>query len=125
MEKQFNKVKEFNKAFNQETPFEPTNLQATEINLRYKLQLEELNEYKEAAFNGDIVETLDALVDQMYILIGTILKHGLQDKFEEAFDLVHQNNMNKLGADGKPIYREDGKIIKPEGFTPVDLNQLF
>ena len=125
MEKQFNKVKEFNKAFNQETPIKPTNLQANEINLRYKLQLEELKEYKEASLNGDIVETLDALVDQMYILIGTILKHGLQDKFEEAFDLVHQNNMNKLSVDGKPIYRADGKIIKPEGFIPVDLNQLF
>jgi predicted HAD superfamily Cof-like phosphohydrolase len=125
MEKQFNQVKEFNDAFNQETPFKATNLQEDEINLRYKLQLEELNEYKEAAFNGDIVETLDALVDQMYILIGTVLKHGLEDKFEQAFDLIHQNNMNKLGPDGKPIYRADGKIIKPEGFVAVDLNSIF
>ena len=125
MKKQFNQVKEFNKAFNQEIPGEITNISVEDSTLRYKLQLEELEEYKQASRKGDLVEVLDALVDQMYILIGTVLKHGLEDKFEEAFDLIHQNNMNKLGPDGKPIYRADGKIIKPEGFVAVDLNSIF
>jgi predicted HAD superfamily Cof-like phosphohydrolase len=65
------------------------------------------------------VEVADALGDQLYIIYGTILKHGLQNKIEEVFKEIHRSNMSKLGADGKPIYREDGKILKgPEYFKP-------
>lgn len=80
--------------------------------LRYKLMREENEEYLEAAQNGDIVEIADALGDMLYILCGTILKHGLADKMEDVFREIQKSNMSKLDENGKPIYREDGKVLK-------------
>ena len=73
---------------------------------------EENSEYLEAAKNGDIVEVADALGDQLYILCGTILKHGLQYKIAEVFNEIQRSNMSKLDINGMPIYREDGKVLK-------------
>ena len=87
--------------------------------LRYNLIKEENEEYLDACKKGDLVEIADALGDQLYILFGTILKHGLQHKIEEVFDEIQRSNMSKLGEDGKPIYREDGKVMKgPNYFKP-------
>jgi predicted HAD superfamily Cof-like phosphohydrolase len=87
--------------------------------LRFNLMKEENEEYLEAVQNNDIVEVADALGDMLYILCGTILEHGLQHKIEEVFDEIQRSNMSKLGADGKPIYREDGKVMKgPNYFKP-------
>ena len=87
--------------------------------LRYNLMKEENEEYLEAVQNNDIVEVADALGDMLYILCGTILEHGLQHKIEEVFDEIQRSNMSKLGEDGKPIYREDGKVMKgPNYFKP-------
>ena len=80
---------------------------------------EENEEYLEAASNNDIVEVADALGDMLYILCGTIIEHGMQHKIEEVFEEIQRSNMSKLGADGKPIYREDGKVLKgPSYFKP-------
>ena len=73
---------------------------------------EENEEYLEAAKNNDIVEIADALGDQLYILCGTILRHGLQDKIIEVFEEIQRSNMSKLDENGNPIYREDGKVLK-------------
>lgn len=87
--------------------------------LRYDLLNEENQEYLEAVQNNDIVEIADALGDMLYILYGTILAHGLQDKMEAVFEEIHRSNMSKLDANGKPIYREDGKVLKgPNYFRP-------
>ena len=87
--------------------------------LRYNLMAEENNEYFEAAKNGDLIEVADALGDMLYILCGTILEHGMQHKIEEVFEEIQRSNMSKLGADGNPIYREDGKVLKgPNYFKP-------
>ena len=87
--------------------------------LRFNLMKEENEEYLEAVQNNDIVEIADALGDMLYILRGTILEHGLQHKIEEVFDEIQRSNMSKLGEDGKPIYREDGKVMKgPNYFKP-------
>ena len=87
--------------------------------LRFNLMDEENKEYLEAANNGDLIEVSDALGDMLYILCGTIIEHGLQDKIEAVFDEIQRSNMSKLGADGKPIYREDGKVLKgPHYFKP-------
>ncbi len=87
--------------------------------LRFELMKEENEEYKEAVENNDIIEIADALGDMLYILCGTILEHGLQHKIEEVFDEIQRSNMSKLGEDGKPIYREDGKVMKgPNYFKP-------
>ena len=125
MNKQLEQVKEFHQKFQQAMSDEPTLLSLKESRLRYKLGEEEVTEYLDAAVDEDLVEVLDALADQMYILCGTILKHGLQEMIIPAFDLVHRNNMAKLGPDGNPIFREDGKIMKPEGFEKVELSTLF
>ena len=87
--------------------------------LRYELMREENEEYLEAANNNDLVEVADALGDMLYILCGTIIEHGMQYKIEEVFNEIQRSNMSKLGADGKPIYREDGKVLKgPNYFKP-------
>ena len=125
MEKQLEQVKEFHEKFLQDMNSTPELLSIEESRLRYALMKEENQEYLEAAKDEDIIEVLDACADQLYILCGTILKHGLQDMIVPAFNLVHANNMAKLGLDGKPIFREDGKIIKPEGFEKVELKTLF
>jgi predicted HAD superfamily Cof-like phosphohydrolase len=87
--------------------------------LRFELMKEENEEYLEAVQNNDIVEIADALGDMLYILCGTILEHGLLHKIEAVFDEIQRSNMSKLGEDGKPIYREDGKVMKgPNYFKP-------
>ena len=87
--------------------------------LRFELMKEENEEYLEAVQNNDLVEVADALGDMLYILCGTIISHGLQDKIEAVFDEIQRSNMSKLDANGKPIYREDGKVMKgPDYFKP-------
>ena len=94
------------------------------IELRIKLLTEEVQEYAEAARAGDLVEVLDALADIGYILAGTIINHGMQTIYDDAFNEVHRSNMAKL-VDGKVIRREDGKVLKPEGWTPPQLAQFL
>ena len=80
---------------------------------------EENEEYLEAANKNDIIEVADALGDMLYILCGTIIEHGMQHKIDEIFNEIQSSNMSKLGADGNPIYREDGKVLKgPNYFKP-------
>jgi predicted HAD superfamily Cof-like phosphohydrolase len=89
--------------------------------LRYTLMREENEEYLEAANRGDLVEVADALGDMLYILCGTILKHGLQHKIEAVFEEIQRSNMSKLDANGQPIYREDGKVLKSERYFKPDI----
>jgi predicted HAD superfamily Cof-like phosphohydrolase len=80
---------------------------------------EENEEYYEAAQSNDLVEVADALGDMLYILCGTIIEHGMQHKIESVFDEIQRSNMSKLGSDGSPIYRADGKVMKgPNYFKP-------
>ena len=86
---------------------------------------EENNEYLEAAEAGDLVEVADALGDQLYILCGTILSHGMQDVIEDVFREIQASNMSKLGGNGLPILREDGKVMKgPDYFRP-DISSIL
>ena len=93
--------------------------------LRYNLIKEENEEYLEACKNGDIIEIADALGDQLYILFGTILKHGLQHKIEEVYDEIHRSNMSKLDENGNPIFREDGKILKSNLYFKPDIGKIL
>ena len=115
---------EFNDAF--EIPkLESPGLSSKEmIELRIKLLREEVEEYAEAALSGDLVEVLDALADIGYILAGTIINHGMQNIYDDAFDEVHRSNMAKL-VDGKVLRRDDGKVMKPEGWQPPQLAQFL
>lgn len=120
MQKQINAVKEFHTAFKiGHSDIPVANLGDAKNILRFNLMKEENEEYLEAVQNNDLVEIADALGDMLYILCGTIIEHGLQDKIEAVFDEIQRSNMSKLGADGNPIYREDGKVMKgPSYFKP-------
>ena len=120
MQKQLNAVKEFHTAFKIGYSQSPTSDLGENKNLlRYNLMKEENEEYLEAVQNNDLVEIADALGDMLYILCGTIIEHGLQEKIEAVFDEIQRSNMSKLGENGQPIYREDGKVMKgPNYFKP-------
>ena len=75
--------------------------------------------------NHDIVEIADALTDMLYVLLGTFIAHGLQDIAEELFAEVHRSNMSKLDEQGKPIFREDGKVLKSDQFSDPDLRSII
>ena len=126
MKKIIKHVEDFHDAFGIANNYSPTTiLSEEEIMLRYNLMKEENEEYLEAAKNKDIVEIADALGDQLYILCGTILKHGLQDKIEEVFEEIQRSNMSKLDENGKPIFREDGKILKSDRFFKPDIKNVI
>jgi len=119
-------VKSFHEAFAlgvKESPTAELNLQKNL--LRYKLMREENEEYLDAANNKDLVEVADALGDMLYILCGTIIEHGMQYKIEEVFNEIQKSNMSKLGADGQPIYREDGKVLKGPNYFRPDLKSIL
>ena len=126
MKKQIEQVRRFHDAFGIKNNYSPhALLESDVIDLRHRLMHEENEEYLEACKNGDLVEIADALGDMMYILCGTILSHGLQDKMEDIFEEIQRSNMSKLGDDGKPIYREDGKILKGPNYFKPNLSKFI
>lgn len=126
---------EFQKAFNCPVNYKPTLIDKERAKLRYDLGKEELDEYIEAVMDEDIVGVLDALVDQAYILFGSVLESGLQDVFMEAFEEVHRSNMSKLDDNGKPIINgENGvydesrpmqKVLKSKNYYSPNLKQFL
>tara|TARA_B110000285_G_scaffold225771_1_gene284485 strand:+ start:356 stop:748 length:393 start_codon:yes stop_codon:yes gene_type:complete len=119
-------VEIFHNAFKIGNNYAPTaELSSNDIELRHRLMAEENEEYLEAAKEGDLVEVADALGDMLYILCGTILKHGMQDKIEEVFNEIQRSNMSKLDKDGQPIYREDGKVMKSDQYFKPDLKSIL
>lgn len=121
-----NMVKEFHESFNIRNENEPkAAIGEKDYLLRYKLMREENEEYLEAAEKGDLVEIADACGDMLYILCGTLLKHGLQHKIEEVFEEIQKSNMSKLDANGNPIYREDGKVLKSELYFKPNIKTIL
>ena len=120
MKNKIKSVHEFHSAFGLGIKNTPTASIGDAKNLlRFNLMKEENEEYLEAAENNDLVEVADALGDMLYILCGTIIEHGMQDKIEAVFNEIQRSNMSKLGGDGKPVFREDGKVLKgPNYFKP-------
>jgi len=119
-------VHEFHTAFGLGIKNAPVaNLGEAKNLLRYKLMREENEEYLEAANENNLVEVADALGDMLYILCGTIIEHGMQHKIEEVFNEIQQSNMSKLGADGKPIYREDGKVLKGPNYFKPNIQEIL
>ena len=126
MQNKISAVKKFHKYFKIGYLEEPTaNLGKDKNNLRYNLMAEENSEYLEAANNGDLVEVADALGDMLYILCGTIIEHGMQNKIEEVFDEIQRSNMSKLDENGKPIYRKDGKVLKGPNYFKPNISKIL
>jgi len=118
-------VAEFHEVFEIGNADKPNLLNSEQFELRHRLMLEENEEYLEACRNENLVEIADALGDQLYILFGTILKHGLQHKIDEVFQEIHRSNMSKLDAEGRPIFREDGKILKSPLYFKPNISKIL
>ena len=135
MKQQIKDLETFQKSFNSVYNTEPTLLKEEDWKLRYKLSLEELEEYKEACEQGDIVEIFDAILDRLFLAFGDAVCHGLQDKLIEGFNEVVASNMSKLDDNGKPIIngengvldesRPKGKILKSKNFFSPNLKQFL
>ena len=126
MKKRLAAVHEFHTAFGLGINNRPiADLGEAKNRLRYNLMKEENEEYLEAANSNDLTEVADALGDMLYILCGTIIEHGMQHKIEEVFTEIQRSNMSKLGADGKPIYREDGKVLKGPAYFKPNIKEIL
>jgi predicted HAD superfamily Cof-like phosphohydrolase len=119
----FEKVGDFMEAFGQDVLYEPTipgfNLSA----LRLDLITEEVQELQDALANRNMLEIADALTDILYVVYGA--GHAFGIDLDDCFNEVHRSNMTKLGPDGRPIYREDGKVLKGENYEPPNLGQFL
>lgn len=117
------KVKHFMNTFGQEVLTEPAFPDQATVDLRYELIREELEELQEAMEDKDVVEVADALTDILYVTYGAAHAFGID--IQACFDEVQASNMSKLGADGKPIYREDGKVMKGPDYFKPDLHKIL
>lgn len=125
MNKQLNQVKEFIVKVRQPVESSPTIPNVHLQKFRYDLAFEELEEYREACQNGDIVKVFDSLLDQLYILLGTAHAFGLAKALEAGFEEVHRSNMTKMDERGNPIFNENGKVIKSHLFEEPKLHDVL
>jgi len=113
----FERVKKFMETFGQEIKEKASFPNDKITSLRYELIKEELDEFKEAIDKKDIKEVADALTDILYVTYGA--GHAFGIDLDKCFEEVQNSNMSKLGKDGKPIYNENGKVMKgPNYFKP-------
>lgn len=126
MKNQIEKVELFQKLFNHPVGEYPkADIPLERKILRFNLMKEENEEYLVAIQENNLVGIADALGDMMYILCGTIIEHGLQNHIEAVFDEIQRSNMSKLGEDRKPIYREDGKVMKGPNYSKPDIEKIL
>tara|TARA_Y100001980_G_C14322758_1_gene142897 strand:- start:250 stop:621 length:372 start_codon:yes stop_codon:yes gene_type:complete len=119
----FQKVKNFMEKFGQEVKSSPS-FSSPKINeLRYNLIKEELDEFKEALENKDLLEVADALTDILYVTYGA--GHAFGIDLDSCFNEVQNSNMSKLGKDGKPIYNDQGKVMKGPNYFKPDLSKFI
>lgn len=122
MSNMYQDVKEFQTAVGQNIGQAPVFPEPAERELRIKLLKEEYEEYIQGECKNDLENIAKELADIIYIVCGTAASYGIP--LDRVFDEVHRSNMAKL-VDGKVIRREDGKILKPEGWTPPDIKTIL
>lgn len=122
MERQILQVLEFQNAFKVKMPDQPKMLSKRRARLRQSLLEEEVKELREA---NNILDVADAVCDILYITYGTAHEYGIADRLVMLFDEVHRSNMSKMGPDGNPIFRKDGKIMKPETYSEPKLRPIL
>ena len=126
MNDQLHQLIEFHRTFDAHIETAPTaDLPQEVIEIRIRLLQEELNEYAAAAQSRDLVEVADALTDLLYVLLGTYVSHGLQRCAVPLFDEVHRSNMSKLDANGRPVHRDDGKVLKSQQYRAPDIQAVL
>ena len=122
-ESNFDKVRNFMKAFGQEVKTSPEFPTEETAKLRIELIVEELNELIDAKEDKDLIGIADALTDILYVTYGA--GHAFGIDLDSCFREVQRSNMSKLGEDGKPIYREDGKVLKGPNYSEPDLKKTL
>lgn len=135
MEKQIKQLEQFQKAFGGLSNTKPTLIPRENFLLRIKLSQEELNEYKDACLDEDIVEVFDAILDRLFLAFGDAVEHGLQNVLEKGFNEVMRSNMSKLDDNGEPLInginckrdetRPYGKVLKSKNYTEPNLKQFL
>lgn len=111
--------REFNETYNIKRSEVPTTGNGDDHELLFNIVDEELNELDEALYEGNIIETADALGDAIYALLQQGDRLGFP--MMEILTEIHRSNMSKLGEDGEPIIRNDGKILKGPNFSAPDI----
>lgn len=119
----FKRVKEFHKAFGHPMPPSPAIIDDGRAALRIELIREELQELREAVVANDLVAIADALGDLDYVVNGAAIEYGID--LPKVTKEIHRSNMTKLGPEGKPIYREDGKILKGKDYEPPNIAPIL
>ena len=119
----FQKVKNFMETFGQEVKSSASFSSPKINNLRYNLIKEELDEFKQALDNNDLLEVADALTDILYVTYGA--GHAFGINLDHCFEEVQNSNMSKLGNDGKPIYSDQGKVMKGPNYFKPDLSKFI
>lgn len=119
----FEKVGDFMEAFGQEVLYIPTMPDFNLAALRLDLIEEEVQELRDGLGRGSLLEVADALTDILYVVYGA--GHAFGIDLDDCFHEVHSSNMTKLGEDGRPIYREDGKVMKGPNYREPDLGQFI
>ena len=114
---------DFMQAFGQEVLDRPTLPSSDLGRLRLELIREEFEELTVATNAMDIIEIADALTDILYVVYGAGQAYGID--LDECYAEVHRSNMSKLGEDGKPIYRADGKVLKGPDYSPPNLTRII
>ncbi len=113
-------MREFRIAFNLPAGERPELLTDDRAELNDDLIAEEFDELQSAWAAGDLVEVADALGDLAYVVYGAAIEYGID--LDRVIREIHRSNMTKLGEDGKPIYRSDGKVMKGPNYSPPDLS---
>ena len=119
----FELVGDFMEAFGQDVQLEPTWPDFNTRELRLELIAEELDELSDAVADRDMIQIADALTDLLYVIYGA--GHAFGIDLDECFQEVHASNMSKLGENGRPIHREDGKVMKGPGYFEPDLESIL
>lgn len=135
MKDKLNKLEIFQKSFNSTFNEKPTLLEPKDYKLRYELMREENEEYLQASREGNMVEVADALGDQLFVLLGTIVSHGMQGIIDDVFNEITASNMSKLDENGLPVingengvFHEDkplGKVIKSDVYWKPNLEKVL
>ena len=118
----FEKVGDFMEAFGQEVLYIPTLPDFNLAALRLDLIEEEVQELRDGLGRSSLLEVADALTDILYVVYGA--GHAFGIDLDDCFHEVHRSNMTKLGEDGRPLYREDGKVMKGPNYEEPDLAQF-
>lgn len=123
MSNMFQDVKDFQTAVGQNVGQAPAFPDGDERVLRMRLLKEEFDEYNQGEYNNDLENIAKELADIIYIVCGTAVSYGIP--LDRVFDEVHRSNLSKLGEDGKPLRREDGKILKGPNYSPPDIKKIL